>query len=360
MRSGNNMVIVKVDRETNDLIETNIVDHEGNKVELILDTSFDKLKHARISGEVVAVPDCLRDPGMIYYENSPGSPRPATYRSHEKVLRMMASLSAIGRDKAGSLYRPVLFEPDYETICGKEVEVRIGDKIWFHYLCISDNNYIGRADDGMKMYKVYYDQIFGRKSTDGIVMMNGYVMVKPFFGDDFKEVECDGKKINAKTEVLAGVEIVTETVEKPKYLHGILYNIGKPVGKDTRLTCHKGDHIVFTPSSEFTNKIEGDEYYIMRQWDIMAKDTVDGYVPVGNYVSIVPDTYKHKGLIILLEDYYPIANTGVVKCLGENAGEEIREGDRVGYNNAAVSHVNVEGTVFIREEDIMYKYDTNI
>jgi co-chaperonin GroES (HSP10) len=142
-------------------------------------------------------------------------------------------------------------------------------------------------------------------------MLNGNVLVDKYFDDDFEDVNVGDNTLRAKVKQ----GLIVDLNEKPKHLTGTLRHIGLQIGDDTRETIAPGELVMFRPSSEFENLIEGHEYYVMKQWDIMAKVIrpdkeldelladhpqieVNNLLPVGDYVLLQPEDLDFKPEIL--------------------------------------------------------------
>jgi len=287
---------------------------EGLDVELIVDPKWRPDHRVKITGEIIASPEYLSGIGSPYYENYPGLPKPMAYRGSEQIAKKLAMMPEHYRklkDKQVP-YSCGGWSPSNQTAFGVPVETEVGDKAYFHYSTLrSTENFQYREVSGKVVYKVPYESLFCIVRNNRITMLNGNVLVDKYFDDDLEDVEVGDNTIRAK--VKAG--LVVQIGEKPKYLTGVLRHIGKPIGDQTRYTCAPGELIMFRPSSEFENTIEGHEYYVMKQWDLIAKvlrpdkeldELMDNYpqieinniIPVGDYLLVVPEDLEYKPEII--------------------------------------------------------------
>lgn len=264
MRTVSDYLIVKVKSELNDFLGV-IKDEFGNDHELVLDPTWRPTHHARISAEVVAVPEYLSGQDHPLYQKYPGCPTPFGYRSHDTINLQLETLPPKYRVTTKIPYMCGKYIPEMQTHLGTEVEVKIGDEIYFHYNCLLDpSNFIAREESGDLLYRIHYAQVFCYVRQGEINMINSYVLVSPVFSGDTEQIEVDGQKITAKVKN----GLVVELGEKPKYLTGVVEYIGKGIGDDVRSVI-PGDLILFRPSSEFRNTILGVDFYIMRHWDLL-------------------------------------------------------------------------------------------
>jgi len=297
-------VMVKIDDEFNRFLGV-VTDENGKEHQLLVDSRWRPEHHVKVSAEVIAVPGYLSGKDSPVYEKYPGMPRPRAYRGNDEIQKIINGIAKQYRklpDKQVP-YSCGGYTPKNVTHQGLDVEVLPGDKVYFHYATLlQEENYMYRDADGRMVYKVQYSQLFCRVRDGQIYMLNGNVLVDEFYDEDLENVEVGDHSIRAK--VKSG--LVVQIGEKPKYLTGVLRYIGSPVGEQTRKTCAPGELIMFRPSSEFKNTIEGHEYYVMKQWDIVAKvlrvdkETdellsmyaqveVNNLLPVGDYLLIEPE-----------------------------------------------------------------------
>lgn len=372
MRANKDYLIIKVSSEMNDLLPTNIVDKNGKKIELLLDTTYQPNKHRNICGEVVEVPSGLStSKDMLAYEVYPGTPKPAVGRGHDRLMKNEEGLVASGipmtaREVQGirRLYRSNAYEPEIITYGHQKIEIRKGDKVYFHFHTLCNENYIGRDEDGLMLFKVRYDKVFCYVRGSRLECINGVVLVEPKFDEDVKDIDDGtGKKIKGKTKQVGDVELVTEVSEKPKYLRGIVRHIGKGIGPNKRELIITGEEVIFTKNSEFKNTIEGIEYYVMRQWDIVALVVYCiSVIPVGDYVRIDPVDYQYKGLIIVPEHCKASMkkDLGEISLKGELCTDEVELGCRVIFNHLSSQTVWLEefNCYLVREGDILCYTDT--
>lgn len=226
-------VYLTVDKEREDTIESKV----GS---LYLANKFEHGEYNRIYGTVVSVPKALSSAPMNYDREPIGYPPPKDFRHN------------------------------FVTLSDIDPVVQVGDKIYFHFNTIEEDNRVKQhfADLSSKIFKVRYDNIICLVRDGEIQMVSGWVLVDKVFDPDIQEVELDGHKVKARTTKSG---IITEVGVKPKSLIGTIRYIGSPFKCDEDLGVYPGDQIVFSKESDWVNKIEGHEYYVMRQRDIIAK-----------------------------------------------------------------------------------------
>jgi len=133
-------------------------------------------------------------------------------------------------------------------------EVKVKDRIYFHFHCICKENRIHLNGD--HLYKIPYNQIYCTIREGKIIMIGGYVFVIP--------------EMQTEKEIVTGSGVITQTHTKPKTLIGYIQHIGTPlIGERTIVSPN--DKIYYLPESDIKINIEGEEYYRMKQKDIIAK-----------------------------------------------------------------------------------------
>jgi len=150
-----------------------------------------------------------------------------------------------------------------------EQEVQVGDKIYFHYLTTNneENCLYGNY------YRVPYCWIFCRVVDDRILPVGGWTLCSEVVleEDEFETIEVNGKKING---IMSQSGLVTSVYKKPSTKYATLEYIGKPIKDFGDLGINSGDRVVLANNSNFKNKIEGFDYFTVRQSDILGKKWV--------------------------------------------------------------------------------------
>jgi co-chaperonin GroES (HSP10) len=334
IKAGYGYVIVKVDEP---MVET----IRSGQMILQFNPTYDMYKNMKISAEVVSA--CAKLPNTPFFLKNGGFPVP---------------MQRFAPD--GSIY-PTPYRSEYITTRDQENIVRVGETIYFKYLTLLDSNYIGVDEDGMKLYKCPYDQIFCTITSGEIIMANGYILVEPLWSEDFVEVEIPvldglvrdtGEKRKLKVQMTRS-GIIFDIENKPIALQGTVRHKGVPIaGRDYGF--NEGDKVLYLKGSEFKNKIEDEDYYVMKEWDVVAKIVDNLMYPVGEFVMMKPEWPK-KGIIQLLEEKKPIRAR--VLEIGSLV-TEVDPGDYVYYNHSKSWTMNAgedRGVIFCKANQIWAK-----
>jgi co-chaperonin GroES (HSP10) len=377
-----NSVVVKI-KDTHD--DKVLINGEKGKIELHIplgNTVGDIDKSAAINtntriklyGEVVGDVTLVRSGLSPIYQKEAGYPSPLSYRSSDAVAKTIYSFSEQKRkmyaDHRATKYIPTDYVPEFVFADDQEIDIVPKDKVYFNYLGYSDDNFI-KEEDGFKLYKIPIESIYCVVRDGELIMLNSHVLVKPYYGEGLTEVDVDGKNVWAK--FLGKTDIIESIKEQPKAFEGILCHIGSPLGHNSRETLSKGDRIVFTPSYAFTaeqykDKIEGEEYFVVQQWDIIGKVVDNIMSPVGDYVAmtqeggLINDNRKiynpkeedqefTKGQIFLLNDSVKKAkrDAGTVLGRGELC-KNVAIGDKVRFHGG--TYLEEYKCIMIRESNI--------
>ena len=135
------------------------------KTKLYLAADYDIYRNTKITAEGVSVPKSLK--GVVLYSNNEGFP---AYH---------------GKKDAKGKYYPTNHQRSYTTMLDQPIEVKDGDTAYFHYLTLSDNNYLGKDEEGFELYRCGYDNLFCYVREGKIHMVNGWVAVTPLKDEDF-------------------------------------------------------------------------------------------------------------------------------------------------------------------------------
>jgi co-chaperonin GroES (HSP10) len=151
---------------------------------------------------------------------------------------------------------------DYEgnTINDK---VEVGDLIYFHYLVTSDETNCIYGN----YYKVPYYWIFCAIRSGNILPIGGWSLCEPMVEQEYDTVEVGGKKMEA---TLSASGLVTSVFKTPSVDIARLAYIGKPVGDEEDSEARVGSKVILAKNSNFLNKIEGKDYYTVKQQYILA------------------------------------------------------------------------------------------
>lgn len=168
------------------------------------------------------------------------------------------------------IYGTVIAVPQGEahTEYGDKIEksVQVGDKIYFHFLTTTDETNCIYGN----YFKVPYYWIFCIVRNDNILPVGSWCFVEQINEEesDYSEMEVLSKRMSVK---VSETGLVTSVSKKKSVNSGILKHIGEPfIGKD-KVDANVGDKVLLTRNSNFKNKIEGKEYYTLRQEDIICR-----------------------------------------------------------------------------------------
>jgi co-chaperonin GroES (HSP10) len=319
MKSGMDYIIVKSDSQKNDTLETSILGADGKPLQLQLNTEYNPHHHAKIDAEVYATPD--------------------KYGNSEVIWEHTGCVKVPNKDKK------------VKRVKDFDINLKKGDKVYFHYLTLTDDQFIDRLEDGSSLYYVYPENIYCSINDGKINPVMGTVFIEPYFGDDVVDVEYDKQTIKAR---VTESDIVSEIVKNPKHLQGKVSVIGEPEGFDDS-GVREGDIIFYTLNSDFENDIEGNKYYIMRQWDLFAKLDDNKPTPLTNWLKVdleLKEDQTENGLYLVHKDKHN-TNKGTISQVGEGV-DDLKEGDVIHFKRTGKFHYIEEyDCAFIRKEDVL-------
>jgi len=140
----------------------------------------------------------------------------------------------------------------------EEKEVRVGDRVYFHYLVIEDGHMY--AD----VYTVSTDRIFCVVRDGKIHMCRDWALFKPVLAEEAVEIEVGGLPISA---TLTESGLFKSASSRKSATKAKLCYIGP-----NDLMLQGGEVVYLLPNFEFENTIEGEVYYTCRQEYILGKD----------------------------------------------------------------------------------------
>ena len=188
---------------------------------LHIDTSFDKDKYNAVTGTVIALP--------------PRMPK-------DKVTKKIVTC-----------------------------DVRVGDKVWFHYLTLAnaakwhDSGCLQENSDDDRWASIPYDTIFFALRDEKMVMVNDWVLIEPI---KVQSENVDGVNIDVKQTRRRGI-VILNTSEYEK-THGIVH--AAPDGTE----ISQGDIVFWDKESDVPleydlNQTMPTKLYRMKYADIFAK-----------------------------------------------------------------------------------------
>jgi co-chaperonin GroES (HSP10) len=203
------------------------------------------------------------------------------------IVEIEEALDSIYKHGSLELHIDPLFNPThYARIYGKvvaipkgkcyndegveiEQEVKVGDKIYFHYLTTNNENNCIYGN----YYKVPYYWIFCRVVDNRILPVGGWTLCSEIVleEEEFQTIEVNGRKING---TLSKSGLVTSVHKTPSTKYATLKYIGKTIKDFDELGINSGDQVLLANNSNFKNKIEGFDYFTVRQSDILGKKCV--------------------------------------------------------------------------------------
>ena len=219
-RIPKNYVLVEVDS----LIHDKILFKDGSK--LIVDTTYEPDKHNQVFGVVHTAPDDL------YFDP-----------------------------------KEMEFSVEYDI----PMEIKKGDKIFYHYLQISTaiKQDLVLNIGGKTHIFVRYDQCFCAMRGDQVIMLNGWMLLEPYGLEDV-----------LTSEVIK----IRPGNRRPHPLKGKIAHIGTPVNKylwsahesDDHINVKSGDKVMFLPYSDIPleygiHQTLDQTYYRVQRKDLLNK-----------------------------------------------------------------------------------------
>jgi co-chaperonin GroES (HSP10) len=155
----------------------------------------------------------------------------------------------------------------------QDIETAVGDIVWFNYMYSIDNGILlyTREDIDNKINRVYlmipYDKLYLAKRGDEVIMLNGYILIKPDIVETFKSDYLITPELCSKYSDIRG--IVTKYIGKPnkEYISEMKDDYG--------IDVKEGDKVLLEPYNIFLEdkyflKFDGNEYYVVQRPDIKA------------------------------------------------------------------------------------------
>lgn len=150
--------------------------------------------------------------------------------------------------------------------CNIVPEVQVGDRVYFHYNALSDINAIPDTDG---LWVLDYEFVFCAVRNGEIIPIGGRVLAEPMFDEDIVEIDAGGFTAKAK---LTESGLVKELNPGHNLSKARLAYIGAPLAGNLPVCIKPGDVFYYIKNGDFKNRIEGKDYFVMLQDEILAID----------------------------------------------------------------------------------------
>lgn len=286
-----NYLFITVEKEYEDQLV--LKGAQGNPIVLDLVTprtpSGDQQGHESIShyarkrmyGTVVAVPRAINDEIKLFQAN----PEDINLRGHNDPLKNHEHFLDMDYQKALDEHKP-----NWVTAAAIEMDIRVGDKVYFHYLTLEHENWM-KALTGHDVYKLRYNCAFAVERDGVIIPIGGRVIAEPVYeGDvevlpDIEVKEVGYKKTGAQTVRRGKSGLITEVNVKPKTVEARVRHVGKPlkrpvfmngktvghISQENYRPVEVGDRIVYDIHADAPININGEQLYCIEYRYILGK-----------------------------------------------------------------------------------------
>lgn len=287
------------------------------------------VQHRRIYGEIIATPFKLSDHILDRIET--GLPLPSRYVSGEFVEAMVRSGE---RGWGKHSYKAGGFEPSFKRMSDLEMVAQDGDRAYVNFDSITPDKFVGKFQ-GHFIYYIRYHELICVVRKGKIIMTAEHTLAKPVVDSVEASKTASG--------------IYTQAVDKPRYLQATLWH----VAENNKLGLYAGAPIYYETHADFENTIEGQEFYVIKEEDIML--IKDGCLvkPVGNRILLnKPEEITKRGQILLGKPQ--ATNISTVVACGDQA-EQYKDGTRVHFSKGAGTVVEVCDVEYlmVRDTDIL-------
>ena len=225
----------------------------------------------------------------------------------------------------------------FYTAADCDIDIKVGDTIYFHFLAIqyeqfgrASQTYLNRDEEGYEYHQIKVDNLMAVVRDGNLIPLLGRVFAKPL-----KDLD-----LNKNGFML---------MQRNKLIQGKVTHIGSPIGDQTA-DISVGDEVVYLKHAEFENDFEGEDYYVMKHWFIVAKKVNGVYQPVGDYVKL--EKKEEDGEFKMEDRTTPFQMNATVIGAGEKADKSLIGSTAVFNNRSSYFAQLDEKTIFVRDSDI--------
>ena len=328
MNAYANYIVFKTDSLFNDKVQYKGVDGK----DLVIDPSFDPAKHVRCYGEVVSLPLHLtKRPVSQEHRGTPAYSEESPF--------------------------------EYKFISDVSRDIEVGDRIYFHFNTICEKNFVkveGTHPNRTWYYKVSYEQVLCAVRAGKIIPIASYVLCDPDFeswDDILLPVRSDIKGPDGQYLMKPKDQwIQTKTKPEYKYLTAFVRYVGKPFNGD-QCEIEVGQKVWYRRNADWMNKVEGRDYFAIRQRHIVGKEVDGEFVPIRNYMLVSPEpepTETDSGIVLKAK----MSQRGTVVHPGTSgfaAGEKVE----FGCSDRTEIEIKKEKYLLIKKGDVFGIHQRN-
>lgn len=148
-------------------------------------------------------------------------------------------------------------------------EIEAGDTVYFHYNSIGPESRMLVEYSAPLTYSIPYSMIFCAVRNGQIIPIGGRVLCEKHYDADVVWEEVNGHSIPVRMNKIG---IITEMNVKHSPHKAILKFIGNPLRGQQKKDVQPGDMVYYEKDADFENTIEGREYLVMTQENLIAKE----------------------------------------------------------------------------------------
>lgn len=207
----------------------------------------DRFSHKRLFGTVISVPKTFSEAKVRAID--PGLPTSKVFVGHDwiadKISRGYTNHSI--KDYYPSTYDAYEFitMADIAKLC----DIRVGDTVYFDEKITEFENYLGILD-GKEHFRAPISEVFCVIRDGKILMQGGWVLVEP--------------DMETWDDIKTPSGIIKKTKPEAKALQGFIRHVRNHEFMEA------GQKIVYIANADWTLKVEGKEYYVILEDDILG------------------------------------------------------------------------------------------
>ena len=186
-----------------------------------------------------------------------GLPPPRPHYSGDMEFGFQLQQKASMSTQRKTQFCPTTYEPEYIYESDIEVEVKLGDTVYF-----SPQNTHDGAMVAENIYAMQYSELICTPEK----MLAGWVLIDMVYDEGVEDLDVGGKTVKGKA---TNSGIITEVNSKPTVDKGRIVKLPKPLKSDY-IDFSVGDHVLFKKNRNWEVEIEGKKYYVIHYWDVIA------------------------------------------------------------------------------------------
>lgn len=181
-----------------------------------------------------------------------------------------------------------------------EIDIRTGDRVWFHYLCAEDRTSMERNADGSWDVFMQVSDIFCIEREGKLYMNQSWVLGEEVKNTDLNLVDALGDRMQQEMKPTKGIELLKGFNIESYVDEAIVTQLDPTRYRSLHREVSAGDRVYLSKDATFPNVIKNKQRILFKQTDILAiyHKEPEHVIPVGDNHLIRVEANEYKSTVI--------------------------------------------------------------